>query len=419
MKLNKKITAIGAAAFILIGIGITVSMLCLSSSKTVKIAFHGISSDQEMILKDLIAGHSKENDKVEFKFLELNGNTETLPQLKKADIVFTHMGLEADRLVDSIPEGKRKSVYFDSSVISGTSISAAEFAMTTKGSGEKKVSQVPLVFDGYELLLSTQALKETKTSSISSWTDVENFALKAKSVFSGIAFAGGDADSLLGVLSSLIESFDGKEKYCNLIEKIGSHEGTAETLIAALLEEDDAFHDAMHRLLSWKKKGILKTSILDKNKDELSLILDRYKNAVVIMPLSETRRLSQDTVKYLTTLPIFSNENNFYFPSMRPLNTRAVMSSVLAMICLSEKSYARDSVNFLLGVDAQERLAFGTGLAPMLANSKIPDIQSDDLRFWIAATSAPVISMGQAAFDSEQKKEDFANAVREWIRNTN
>ena len=150
------------------------------------------------------------------------------------------------------------------------------------------------------------------------------------------------------------------------------------------------------------------------SKDFLDVVR-QYKTGIIFMPLSEHRKLSNHIATTLTSLPIFTNKTNFYYPSMRPLNTRSAIIDSVSMISMSSKKNAKDSVNFLLKEEAQETLAFKTGLAPFLANCKIPDMQSDDFRFWIAATSTPSVSLGHAAFDNDSKKEEFAAEIRNWI----
>ena len=63
----------------------------------------------------------------------------------------------------------------------------------------------------------------------------------------------------------------------------------------------------------------------------------------------------------------------------------------------------------------QEDIARKTGLAPSLAVCRTPDIQSDDLRYWIAASSGSVAPLGEASFNNSKKKEIFAECLRNFI----
>lgn len=413
MKLNKK-TIIIISIFCLLAAGIIFTAILIHKSKTIKFAFYRVPEDQGKIIRTLVEENFKKEDKP-YKFIEFNDEINLISQARKADILFTSMGLAADKAVESIPEKNKPEVLFNLSMLEGTSISVANFTMETKSSSKERISQIPLFFDGYEMLISIPSLVETKTSLLNSWNNIENFASKCKSAVSPISFAGGNSDTLLAVTGIIVESFDGKEKYNSIIKKIKSHSGSQQELFEKLISEDESFHDALKRIAGWKNKELLKKDFLKMNSKDFLDVVRQYKTGIIFMPLSEHRKLSNDIAKTLTSLPIFTNETNFYYPSMRPLNTRSAIIDSVSMISMSSKKNAKDSVNFLLKEEAQETLAFKTGLAPFLANCKIPDMQSDDFRFWIAATSTPSVSLGHAAFDNDSKKEEFAAEIRNWI----
>ena len=72
-------------------------------------------------------------------------------------------------------------------------------------------------------------------------------------------------------------------------------------------------------------------------------------------------------------------------------------------------------VSHLTRENAQERISNLTGLAPMHARCHVPDIYSDDVRFWIAASQVPTTPLGDSAFTSQQKKEALADCLRNYI----
>ena len=51
----------------------------------------------------------------------------------------------------------------------------------------------------------------------------------------------------------------------------------------------------------------------------------------------------------------------------------------------------------------------------MHARCHVPDIYSDDVRFWIAASQVPTTPLGDSAFTSQQKKEAVADCLRNYI----
>ena len=108
------------------------------------------------------------------------------------------MGATADKMSESIPAKKRRKTYLNSKVLAGSSISAAKKARVDSN----KIVQVPLLFDGYELLLSTESLRKTNTQSINGWNEFETYAQKARESYRmPLVFAGKDADTFLAVIT--------------------------------------------------------------------------------------------------------------------------------------------------------------------------------------------------------------------------
>lgn len=417
---NKKAAAIVLTLLFLAACSITLFfMFRTRGANKFTVLFYRIPDSMQGHISGILA--KEKNDRgepIEFNFVNAENEAQLALGLKKADLVFTLMGKEADNIVASIPEKNFSSSLFDSKTIGSASISAATVALESPFSGNKKVSQIPILFDGYEMLLSKPTMEYTNTNRIASWLDIENFAEKAKdSCPAPIVFAGGDDDILLGVLSVIIEALEGKETHHNLIKTILTAGGDMKELVKKLSQEDQPLEEVMKRFARWKKNKIFTTDILNMNCEEVRLLLERHTSAVSILPLSEHRKIAPGAVKYLTTIPIHTSEMDFYFPSMRALNTRAVISPMVCMISRTPNSTLKNAAKALVQEENQEFLARSSGLAPLLANCKIPDMQSDDIRFWIAASSKPEIPLGLAAFDNEKKKHQFAQAIRQYISN--
>ena len=64
----------------------------------------------------------------------------------------------------------------------------------------------------------------------------------------------------------------------------------------------------------------------------------------------------------------------------------------------------------------QGKLADDTGLVPVLANCHVPDHQADDIRYWIAATNAPLVPLGDAIFCESSGMEVFSDALTGYIK---
>ena len=70
----------------------------------------------------------------------------------------------------------------------------------------------------------------------------------------------------------------------------------------------------------------------------------------------------------------------------------------------------------MLSQSFQTKLSFNTGLAPVNAQCQTPDILSDDVRFFTAATNAPLTPLGQAVFADEKTMESFAQELKTFVR---
>ncbi|MBQ0040236.1 MAG: hypothetical protein KBS64_07415 [Treponema sp.] len=414
---KKKIIIIASAIVLAAAIALTCILLAVrKSNRTIKVVFYNLPESHVGAITEILDRHDKLNEDFSFVYIKLDQDRPLDAQAKKTDIVFTYMGLAADKAVASLGEKNMELAAFDQSFLAGTSMTSASLAMEKPGVKEGKPSQVPLLYDGYELLLSISSMSRAQMEMISSWNDLETFARKSKDTcVSGFAFAGADADSLLGFITAMVEAFDGSEA-CDLVAKtISEHTGSMDGILEYLAKEGQPLNETMNRLARWKKEGLLNTEVLSFDKDTLIEVAEKYNTAVLIMPLSEHRRISSTMAKYYTTLPIHTNETSFYFPSMRWMNTRALVSPVTAMISMTKDNAKKEAVKTLVLTDSQEYISRKSGIAPTLANCRITDMQADDIRFWIAATSKPVMPLGLSAFDDKAKKEEFAQAVRNYI----
>ena len=65
----------------------------------------------------------------------------------------------------------------------------------------------------------------------------------------------------------------------------------------------------------------------------------------------------------------------------------------------------------------QEQLSQATGTAPVLKQSRTPDKQSDDARFWIAATTVPLAGLSNEVFLTKEAKITLAAEIAAKIKN--
>lgn len=413
---KKKIIVISAAAALAIGLALTAAF-AVRSKGTRTIGFYGLAENQTATIRSILEESNRNLEKsVKLNFKNLNAGKKVECQAKSVDLLFLSAGLNADRITAMTEKKNGGKNFFDPSIIRSSSMSAASFAMTRKGADKNTITQVPLLFDGYEILLSIQSITETQMKMLETWVDLEAFAENSKKFTPyPIIFAGGDDDCLLGVLSILVESFEGREAYEAMVEKIASYDGTMKDLVEELASGNQALEESLSRILRWNRKEIFSTDMLRLGNDEARNLIENFRSAVIIMSLSQHRLIAMNSVQKFTTLPIHTNESSFYVPSIRPLNQRSLVTPATVMISMTADERTKKLAESMTTISAQEILCHETGLSPLLANCRIPDIQSDDIRFWIAATSQPVVPIYDGAFSDSSRKAEFAAAVRQWI----
>ncbi len=101
-----------------------------------------------------------------------------------------------------------------------------------------------------------------------------------------------------------------------------------------------------------------------------------------------------------------SGFSSIYVPSKRTPDQRAFTATTTYAVPLAADEKTNLLVEKLITPEVQESLCRVTGLAPVLSNSRVPDKQSDDARYWIASTTKPLAGLGhEAELTSEQLKK--------------
>lgn len=407
-----KITAIAAGVAALI-LTLTIT-LCTIKKNTAKVAFYGISENQIQLLKDKLNENTFKNKKIPYSFTVLDSSKDLASQTKGFDMVVTPMGAASKEFVSLVSSKKASEIFLEPSVMGKTSIAVANKAGK---SADGKITQLPFYFDGYEALLNLKSTEKTKTKKIDSWRDFESFAKKSKDDCpSPILFAGGESDVLLGTLSCLTESFAGREKLENFSKMLAGFKGDYNELINEEYNDStSALYEALHRLVSWKQEKLMINETMRLKEADILSFMKHQNTAIVIMNLSQHRKIPADTIQRFKTIPEFSKETQLYFPGNLEITKRAVVSSAYCFIPLSDSKYVKPTAAYLMDTAVQEDIARKTGLAPSLSGCRTPDIQSDDLRYWIAASSGSVAPLGDAAFINREKKDQFAECIRNFI----
>lgn len=424
MKKRNKIIIITGAAVFAIALVLTIILLTLGkASGKLSVAFYGIDENQAAVIRDEI--QKAKTDKISFSFRTLDEGTPLPDQIKSgSDLLITPAGKNAFSVSNSLDS--KKSPALSSGILSsGTSVSIRTAAVYNSN---KKLVQVPILLDNMELLVSTKALKNTGTQTITTWDDIEEFTTKAKSLYPfSIVFAGSDSETLLSLVTALTEAYSGK-KACDaasdLISAFFERNPTADSMtcfdfVKEIAETPDTpLYTATQVLSRWHRERLVHPNVFQMTKNDVAKYLENDYSVLTFMTLSDHRKIDSNIMNRYTTLPrALNNGGNTvgFFPSVRTATGRNLTCPMIVAIPLSTNKLTKYTVEHILKTPIQESLSAKTGLSPVLSNCTVPDIQADDVRFFVAATNAPIQPLSASAFTEKSRRDFFAKELINYI----
>ena len=150
--------------------------------------------------------------------------------------------------------------------------------------------------------------------------------------------------------------------------------------------------DNIQRLI---QKGIIDKSVLQFQKGSSVSLTENNSSAALILKLSDHRKINHSVIRNYKTIYCPSSPDNF---------KRKFAAPEIALLCLK-----KSKKNILL---AQKLIQFGQteistngGLSPVDKNSTPSDLQADDVRYWIAASSGPLLPLSCAIPEDKFKEE--------------
>ncbi|MBO4320224.1 MAG: hypothetical protein J5857_07120 [Treponema sp.] len=421
MKLNKKILIIAGSALFL-ALAVIITILCLNRrTPGVKIGFYDLEKTTEDIFVELIKDSYAENkDAPAISFVHLDQIDSSV------DLMLMPMGKKQDDLIASINSGKKKNPSLPFSVMSETTSSIRQKSLKI----DDKVISIPLLMDNVELNISNDAIAMTDTKQLQTWKDIETFATSSQQFFPyPIVFAGADYPTLLSVFTALTECYSGKDAYDEAVNSISrffdERNGIYDSSeILELLETlagtpESPLYAAASTLARWINSGLLTVNVFNMTKRDVEIYMENRYSSVVITTLSDHRNMSTQATNKYTSLPrAVGNGGNSvgFFPSSRPASQRYLTCPVISAVPLTKNKSSATVIKTLLSKDFQSKISFYTGLAPVDAQCQTPDILSDDVRFFVAATNAPLTPLNQAAFSDEKQIESFAIELTGYVK---
>lgn len=402
--LKNTIITIVCAIFILIAF---MFLLISIASKKPTAAFYGISdTTQKKITEVLQTTYSRKNKRsLPFNVVTLDNSISLERALKKqkADILFIYSGKNAE-YAEKI--ALKKHTTFDSSVLNGMTSSVKKTISIQNG----KIGAVPLLIDHWELNVNTEKFNASKIKNLNNLDDLEKLARITKSSTPlPIIFAGGENESLINFFGALTEAVSGKEAYLNgkktieeLINSGKANYNSYTEILKELIKDGNAYHETYKLLKSWMQKELLPKNIYQMNTRDIKIMMQGDVTTAVFLPLSEHRTIERSTISKFSTV---------FIPSKDEKQERTFSAPIIYGISLKKNKIAKNAIT-QMATDLQPRLTIGTGLAPVKSNSSVPDIQADDVRYWVAASNTPFPALADSLFTTKSQKSAFAEALR-------
>ena len=374
-----------------------------SSSKKsdlISVGFYNIGAAQEKAFTEQLTKICvSENQKISFYTFNSETTIKEQIQKKHINLIFAADGYALENSLFFVKD----DVDIPYSFTSGMYSSMREAVVTRNG----KVRAVPVIFDNFEIDINISQFKMSGLERIATWDDIEKLAKKISSDdYSPISFAGAEPVFLLDFLGALGEGLDGVEAYNKAAQILKNAEGVgveaaafdAEKIFNALFIDPDApLPYSFYYLKQLVDKGLISHSSREFVHQDINSMANYRKTDIFFTTLSVHRTLEGYAL---------SGFSSIYVPSKRTPDQRAFTATTTYAVPLAADEKTNLLVEKLLTLEVQESLCRVTGLAPVLSNSRVPDKQSDDARYWIASTTKPLAGLGhEAELTSEQLKK--------------
>lgn len=410
IKLSLKKIVISIVALIIFLIVLSLVIIGISSHRPTA-AFYGISeTNQEQIAKVLQSTAAKKKGRfLPFNIVTLDSSVSLENALKKqkADIVFVNRGKNSDF---AAARAAKKHTTFDIDILKGMTTSVRKTAFVQN----EKVAAVPLLLDNYELDVHTEKFQASNIKTLNTLEDLEKLARITKSSTpSPIIFPGGDNDFLINIFGALVEAVsgksacvEGKEKLANLIDSGKANYNSYVETLKELFADGNAYCETYKLLKSWSQKEILPKNIYQINVRDMKIFMQTEIVTAAFQNLSEHRTFER---------PVIAKYTSVYIPAVTETSERNFTSPVVLGISLTKDKIARSAIEKLAD-EFQSQLSFATGLAPVQASCSVPDVQADDVRYWVAASDEPLPALADWIFTTKGQKNVFADALRNLLR---
>lgn len=411
IKLNLINIALILSAIFIFTIAVLIAIISTSSRKPVA-AFYGISEkNQKQIVSILQTTHVRKNKKsLPFEIVTLDSSVSlerALKNNKKPDLIFVENGLNKNYAAEL---SKKKH--------SGTSITLLD-GMTSSikqivEADNETIYAVPLLIDNCELDVNLEKFYSSNIKELNVLSDLEKLSKITKSSTPfPLVFAGAEDNQLINFFGALTEAVSGPEALNSARNKIYAKisEGKVSQndfydCLSELTSPEGELYESYKIVKNWIAMGLLPKNIFSITVKDISAFMSSNLTTAAFMTLSDHREIERDVI---------SKYSSVYYPSVSMNVNRNFTAPVIFAVPVSKDKVVHKAIS-LMANELQAKLSAATGLAPVQANCPVPDIQADNVRYWIAASGMPLTPLASSLFVSKQQKNAFAEALRSLLR---
>ena len=405
--LKKYKVAVIFAGFAVVFAGICIFCAVNLFSKPV-IGFYGIDPTVQKSICSVIENWNKKvGQKFEFKTLDPSKTLESHFFLgKKPDLLFTVSG---NSVKTAAEEASKKAAVSENSLQKMTS----SIKMSAiRGENPGTVSALPLLTGNFEISINTSSFRTSGMNAIATWSDIERFLkIQKKKLDYPVIFAGKDSDLMLDFLGALTEAFDGVAEYKKAVEII-EHAKNKKWKVSEVAEQlcgsyNAPLYASAKQLSKWYNAGLLNRDVFNLSQKDVNAFLQARLATMVFMPLSQHRTVENRTIERFSTI---------YFPSEKAPGERSFTAEIIYAVPQKKNRLNTLLIEYLNSDSGQEDLSRATGLAPVFAQCRTPDRQADDVRYWVAATNAPLAGLSREVALSKKQKDELARELAAKIK---
>ena len=405
-----------------LSIGIILLFLALLFSiiafiqKKDRVYFYDINkSSQKVIEKIILETPTVKKRRIKFEVLDSSVPLSSLiesKKLHKASLIFANNNYDVLDVVNNPTDFYKKMNVQNLSVefLDGMPQSIVEHTknMTLNSTSEGDfVKFLPILYDFYQVDVHFPLFQKSNVKNINIWKDLVNSAANStKNCSSPVLININNQIEYINILGMISEALSSPTEYevmtKNLYAAYKNGSEALQTELENLLTSDSALKkavDAVNYLIS--KKFISSTAITFSD-DDIQFYVDNQLSLFYFTKLSKHRQIERT---------IINNYKSIYCPGATTTSTRKFSAPEIGVFCVKEKKYTKDVLLNLVRT-RQTELCTESGLAPVQKNCIVPDLQADDVRYWLAASNGPTLPLA-AALPTTEAKEIFVKACKE------